>query len=190
MTRTVNHPSSRLDAALVPLLAVLSLVSLSISPGGVHAAGAPVPLLLVTDSRNTVDPFGAYLAEILRAEGFPTVATADVSALAPSLVSGVGILLLGPTPGLSADQVITLSDYVSGGGRLIAMRPPAALAPLFGVTRIGNETNEPYMRIAASGLGAGFGTTPSPVQPSAPNNTLRGATAGPTLDRSFSTVTA
>src|SRR4051812_43349018 len=77
MARTVHHPSYRLLASLALILATVSLAPQAILPDGVRAAGVSTPLLLVTDGGNSADPFGPYLAEILRVEGFPTVATAD-----------------------------------------------------------------------------------------------------------------
>ena len=171
-------------------LVISATLSLSLVPHAeVHAAGAVPLMLLVTDSANTADPFGPYLGEILRAEGLPTFATADISALTPAMLSTSGIVTLGPTSGISTDQVTMLTNFVQGGGRLLAMRPPTSLAPLFGVTPAGGTTTEPYMKIVGSGLGAGFNTTPLQVHPSADTYTLNGATAVATLYNSFTTAT-
>src|SRR5215475_1419472 len=53
VTRSVDYLSCRLLAALLPLLAMLSLASQDVPLAAVHAAGSPSPLLLVTDSTNT-----------------------------------------------------------------------------------------------------------------------------------------
>jgi hypothetical protein len=171
-------------------LVISATLSLSLVPhANVRAAGAVAPMLLVTDSANTADPFGPYLGEILRAEGLPTFGTADVSTLSPTMLSTSGIVILGPTTGLSANQVTMLTNFVQGGGHLIAMRPPAALASPFGVTLAGGTTTEPFMKIVGSGLGAGFNTTPLQVHPVADNYTLSGATAVATLNSSFTAAT-
>src|SRR6476659_3118941 len=144
---------------LLPYL-LTALGAIAVSPISVRvSAAATVPILVVTDSSNTADPYGAYLSEIMRAEGLPTFATADLSTLSTPALSGVGVLLLGPTAGLTQTQISTLSAYVQGGGQLIAMQPPPSLADLFGVTPVGSTTTEGYLRISSGGLGAGFTTS-------------------------------
>jgi hypothetical protein len=171
-------------------LVISATLNLSLVPHmDVRAAGSVPPMLLITDSANTADPFGPYLGEILRAEGLPTFETADVSALSAAMLSTAGIVILGPTSGISPDQVTMLTNYVQGGGHLIAMRPPAALAALFGVTAAGGTTTEPFMKIVGSGLGAGFNMPPLQVHPSSDNYTLSGATAVATLYSSFTAAT-
>ncbi|MCA1667276.1 MAG: hypothetical protein LC793_07735 [Thermomicrobia bacterium] len=166
--------SLHLCGVFLALAAMLLLQSVSLR---VVAANA-TPLLVITDSAsaNSADPYGPDLAEILRAEGIPTFATADIGALSDALLAGVGTLLLGPTVSLSANQVTTLTTYVQGGGRLIAMHPPASLASLFGVSPVGGATTEGYIKIGPAGLGAGFNTTPLQIHAPADNYALAGAT--------------
>src|SRR5262249_30203521 len=90
------------------LLAVV-LIALSVAAPAQRVAGASVlPVLLVTDSTNSTDPFGSYLGEILRAEGFPTFNTADVSTVTTTTLSSYTTVLLGPISSASAGLVNTL----------------------------------------------------------------------------------
>jgi hypothetical protein len=174
---------------ILSLLASL-IFAANTTPPSLRAAGIGTPLLVVTDAANAADPFGPYLGEILRTEGFTTFQTADVSALPTMQLADIGIILLGSTATLSAGHVTALTNYVQNGGRLIAMRPPAALASLFGVTPVGSTTVEPYMKMAGIGLSTGFNTTPLQVHPAADNYTLAGATAVAALYSSFANATA
>jgi IPT/TIG domain len=169
------------------LLGMFLIMSATLPPQplSLHvSAASTTPILLVTDGADTADPYGPYLGEILRAEGMPTFGTADIATLSDALLAGVGVLLLGPTAGLSADQVTIVTNYVRGGGRLIAMRPPASLAPLFGVSPAGSATNEGYITIGPAGLGAGFNATPLQIHAPADDYTLAGATAVASLSSS------
>jgi hypothetical protein len=171
------------------LLALVAVALTTGTPPHRVSGAAPPAALLVTAASNTADPFGPYLGEILRAEGFPTFATADVSALTATLLSAYAIVLLGPVAVLSGAQASALTDYVQGGGRLIAMRPPTALAPLFGVTAVGSTTGDGYLAISGSGLGGGFTTTPLQRHAIADNYTLSGATTVATLYSSSTIAT-
>ena len=58
---------------------------------GIHSQALPPPILLITNSAAS-NPFGAYLAEILRAEGFNQFATKNLSAVtAGDLASAIPI---------------------------------------------------------------------------------------------------
>ncbi len=89
----------------------------------------PAPILLAINERSD-NPFGAYLAEILRAEGLNCFRTIRLSALDAATLGTFAIVLL-------SDGVLTraesemFSAYVAGGGKLIAMRPEASA--LFGI---------------------------------------------------------
>ena len=115
------------------------------APGG--------PVLVVT---NPGDRFSDYYAEILRAEGLNEFATANVGSLSAGLLSSYQVVVLAPA-GLSGDQVGTLSNWVAGGGNLIAMRPGNELAGLAGLGGDAGDEADGYIQInTTSGPGAGL----------------------------------
>ena len=91
---------------------------------------SPPPLLVVTSSAN---PFAAYLTEILRNEGLDEFTTLDASLLSSTVLSNFDVVLLGDIA-LTSSQVTTLTNWVNGGGKLIAMHPDKQLAGLLGLT--------------------------------------------------------
>src|SRR6476660_7921955 len=86
------------------------------------------PILVVTSSSST---YGKYYAEILRTEGLNNFAVADISAMTPTALSAYDVVVLSKMT-LSSDQVTTLTNWVNGGGNLIAMGPDLQLANLLG----------------------------------------------------------
>jgi hypothetical protein len=131
---------------------VLSQLTNFASPKPVQAAGVP-PLLVVVDA--TTSPLGAYLEEILNAEGLNDYEVRPLADLSSALLAGRRAVLLGEAAP-SASQVAALDSFVSGGGGLVAMRPAASLGGTLGVTMQGGTTSEAYMRITDATLGAGL----------------------------------
>lgn len=105
------------------------------------------PILLLTNS--AANPFGPYLAEILRAEGLNLFQVADAQTLSEEQLNQFALVLLAEGP-LTEQHVGWLIDYVAGGGRLIAMRPEANLTPLCGVEQETGATSEGYLKIEAT----------------------------------------
>ena len=103
------------------------------------------PLLLLTNER-AENPFGAYLAEILRAEGLNCFQVARLSSMDSATLGQFSLVLLAEGP-LDQAQVELLGSYVARGGRLIAMRPDARLAPLLGLERTAGSTAEGYVQV-------------------------------------------
>ena len=111
------------------------------------------PILVIADPGN---PFTRYTAEILRAEGLNAFAVADIAAVDAQLLADHVIVILGELP-LDAAQATLLADWVSGGGRLIAMRPDADLLPLLGLDSAAGTLSNAYLRIdTAESPGAGL----------------------------------
>jgi hypothetical protein len=151
-----------LAAAFLMIVTTAAPAAIPPPPGG--------PILVVTSS---ADGFGRYLPEILRQEGLNEFDVADVGSLSPQLLAGHGVVVLGPT-GLNATQAATLTAYVQAGGGLIAMRPPAILAPLLGLADTGSTVSDASMiPSAASGVIA----TPMQFHGTANVYTLNGAGA-------------
>jgi hypothetical protein len=148
----------------------------TIGPGG--------PILVVT---TTANPFSTYYAEILRGEGANAFATADLSQVTPTLLGGYDAVILGETP-LTASQVTTFSNWVTGGGNLIAMRPDKQLAGLFGLTSVTGTLSNAYLQVDASTApGAGIVSATMQFHGASDLYTLNGATQ---IARLFSTATA
>jgi len=118
-------------------------------------AASPI-LVLVNDAAD--NPFGRYLAEILRAEGLNCFQLASASNLDSAPLAWYDLVLLAEGP-LNTRQVEVLEDYVTNGGRLVAMRPDARLAPLLGLERLGGSTVEGYLQVDPSHpVGQGIAT--------------------------------
>ncbi len=107
---------------------------------------APIMLLLNDQSDNH---FGAYLGEILRAEGLNSYHTLDISAIKDGVLEPYDILILAEG-GLNTTQVDILSKYVAQGGRLISMRPDSQIAPLLGIEKIAGSQSEGYIKADAN----------------------------------------
>ncbi len=148
---------------------------------------SPPQILVVTSSSN---PFGSYLAEILRNEGLDEFTTLDASLLSSTVLSNFDIALLGDTA-LNASQVTTLTNWVNGGGKLIAMHPDKRLAGLLGLTALGTTRANAYLKVDTS-TGPGVGITGQTIQyhGSADRYSLNGATAVATLYSNATTATS
>ena len=93
--------------------------------------------------------FGKYYAEILRTEGFNAFSVMDISAVTATTLANYDVVILAAMP-LSASQVTMLSDWVTAGGNLIAMRPDPQLSGLLGLTATGSTVSEGYLRVDTS----------------------------------------
>ena len=101
------------------------LVVLSASPASAMEVNAATrPILLIVNS-SASNKFGAYLGEILRAEGLNAFDQVELSSLTAAQLSQHDLAILAQTP-LSSAQATMLTTYVSSGGALLAMRPDCA----------------------------------------------------------------
>ena len=109
------------------------------------AQTATAPVLLVTNDTG-IGKYGRYTEEILRAEGFNSYDKALIGGINPSLLSQYSLVILGRTA-LTADQATTLRNYVNGGGHLLAFRPDAQIADVFGLGTGAGQQTDGYMKI-------------------------------------------
>ena len=109
-------------------------------------SGAGGPILVVTSPTN---PFTQYYAEILRAEGLNQFATAGLSSVTSTLLADYDVVILGEQS-LTAAQVTTFTNWVTGGGKLIAMRPDKQLATLLGIVDQNSTQSNRYLTIDTS----------------------------------------
>ncbi len=132
------------------------------------------PILLLINEQGD-NPFGAYLAEILRAEGMNCFQVARLSDLEHIPLERFDLVLLAEGP-LNNDQVALLEGYVARGGRLVAMRPDVRLASLFGVERVSGSTAEGYLQVdAGHPVGQGIATETLQFHGTADHYRLAGA---------------
>lgn len=111
---------------------------------------------LLIDSRQWRNRFGRYAGEILVAEGIGDVTEVELAGLTGEELGQYGVAVLtacGATPGLEA----LLAAYVEGGGRLVLLRPDAALAKLVGLQPLHRVAHGASLLLNTSaGPGAGF----------------------------------
>ena len=147
--------------------------------GGVRVttalSGTSPILLLLPD--NATNPFGAYLGEILRAEGLNCFHVAPLSAATSRTLEPYDIALLAEGS-LDTEQVSLLEGYVFRGGRLVCMRPDARLASLFGIESLPGTVSEGYVRVTPDHpVGAGIATGSLQFHGTADRYRLEGAKA-------------
>jgi hypothetical protein len=145
------------------------------------------PILVVAGSAN---PFGKYLAEILRTEGLNAFGVASLSAVSSSTLSNFDVVLLGETS-LTNQQVNMLTNWVNAGGNLIAMRPDKKLAPLLGLAATANTLSNGYLLIqTATAPGAGLVAETIQFHGAADRYTVGDATTVATLFSNATTATS
>ena len=148
--------------AALGLLLVLLGARLPVS----RAASPTAPILLVVNDAGP-SKFGRYLGEILRAEGLNNLDVMDISGLTATALAQHDLTILAQTP-LTSDQAITLTNYVSGGGRLLAMRPDAQIKGVFGLGTASGVLNDGYLKINDSasfnGVAPGLGLVTATLQ--------------------------
>ena len=115
-------------------------------PGPPPDEGPGGPVLVL--SRSTA-PFSRYYAEILRTEGLNEFTVKDISTVTAATLGAYDVVIVGDFA-LTAAQVTMLSDWVNGGGDLVAMRPDKQLAGLLGLTDAGATLGNAYLRIDTS----------------------------------------
>ncbi len=149
-------------------------------------SGPGGPILVITKSSN---PFTQYYAEILRAEGLNEFAVRDISSVSAATLAGYDVAILGDMT-LTAAQVTTLSDWVGGGGNLIAMRPDPQLATLLGLSGGPTTLANGYVKVDTSRApGAGIAADTMQYHGTAARWALSGATSVATLYSDASTAT-
>ncbi len=178
--RLLKHP------LFVLALGLLCSVGLSAqNPPPTQGPGGPV--LVVTTS---TDPFGTYYAEILRNEGFNLFSVADISTVTATTLNNYDVVILAGMP-LTSAQVSMFTNWVNGGGRLIAMRPDKQLASLLGLADAGSTLASAYLLVnTTSGPGVGIVNQTIQFHGAADLYALNGATGVATLYSNSSTATS
>jgi hypothetical protein len=132
------------------------------------------PILVISKASN---PFTRYYAEILRAEGLNSFTVRDIANVTPASLAGFDAVILGDMA-LTGGQVTMLSDWVTAGGDLVAMRPDKQLAGLLGLTDAGATLSNAYMRVDVTRQpGAGIVSQTMQFHGTADRYGLNGATS-------------
>jgi hypothetical protein len=182
-----RRSSDRLRAAILAA-ALLMLVCAGVARAQTPAQGPGGPILVVTKPG---DPFGSYYAEILRAEGLNEFAVTSASAVTAQTLAQYQVVLLAANDALTDAQAGLLTQWVWGGGNLIAMRPGAKLARLLGLGSDAGDLGNGYLRInTATAPGAGLTGTTMQFHGTADRWSLAGASSIATLYANASAGTA
>ena len=151
----------------------------SFTTGAAPAGSGPGGPILVISS--AVNPYTRYYDEILKAEGLNEFALQDIAAITPALLSSYKVAILGDMQ-LTSSQVSILTNWVSGGGSLIAVHPDKQLASMLGLTATAGTLSDAYLQInTTSGPGVGIVGQTIQYHSSADLYTLSGATKVATL---------
>ncbi|WP_341525543.1 DUF4082 domain-containing protein [Nostoc sp. UHCC 0302] len=148
------------------------------APGG--------PILVITSASK---PFNKYYAEILRTEGFNSFNESDISSVTAATLANYDVVILGETT-LTSAQVTMFTNWVTGGGNLIAMRPDTQLASLLGLTNAASTLANAYLLVDTS-TDVGDGIVDQTIQfhGTADRYTLSGASSIASLYTNATTAT-
>ena len=142
----------------------------SVGPGG--------PILVVASAAN---PFSHYYAEILRTEGLNAFTVTDITLVTAAVLANYDVVILGEMS-LTSAQVAMFTDWVTGGGQLIAMRPDKQLAGLLGLTDASATLADAYLLVdTSSPPGAGIVNQTMQFHGTADRYTANGAASLATL---------
>ena len=169
-----NPLASRFTASFTTAAAPVAMTA---GPGG--------PVLVVTTA---ADPFSTYAAELLRAEGLTSFAMKDLAAVTVTDLNAVDAVVLGAAA-LTPAQVTLFTNFVTGGGTLVAFRPDKQLASLLGLTDAAATLANAYVKVNATGAGIGIESQTMQFHGTADLYTLSGATAVATLYSNATTAT-
>ncbi|MDQ1500917.1 MAG: hypothetical protein QOI86_4257, partial [Actinomycetota bacterium] len=151
-----NHSRSSPRGHWKPIFGVALVATLALGlPAPAPAASLPgstgAPIVVIA-----ADGFGRYLGDILEAEGLNEYQVVDHSAVSADMLRTHKTALLGPDA-LSAAEVTTLSNWVTAGGNLIAMKPDKQLAGLLGLSSTAGTLSDSYLKVdTGSSPGAGI----------------------------------
>ncbi len=140
----------RMICACMAVLATVVLTS------GVANGQANIGVVLNSGAEN---PFGGYLKEILKAEGFRDLQTVPLGGLTLKKLRSYKTIVLSDTS-LTKSQADMFRRYVSGGGSLIAMRPDSKLDTVFGLVRSKAKVSGGFIKISSrTPIGGGLETS-------------------------------
>jgi uncharacterized protein DUF4082/Big-like domain-containing protein/N,N-dimethylformamidase beta subunit-like protein/purple acid phosphatase-like protein/all-beta uncharacterized protein/BACON domain-containing protein len=155
-------------------------------PAPPPTTGPGGPILVIASAPN---PFTQYYAEILRAEGLNAFNVMDITAVSSSTLASYDVAILGDMA-LTSAQVAMLSDWVTAGGNLIAMRPDKKLASLLGLADAAATLSDAYLLVDTSAApGTGIAGQTMQFHGNADRYAVAGATAVASLYSTANTAT-
>ena len=144
------------------------------------------PILVISSA---VNPYTQYFSEILSTEGLNEYTVTDLSQVTSATLANYDVVILGDML-LSASQVSMLSNWVTGGGYLIAMHPDPQLAGLLGLAPLSSSLSDAYVLVqTTAGPGVGIVGQTMQFHGSAELYTSNGASAIATLYQNATTPT-
>ena len=189
------RPSISLAWKSITAISLLLLLANLWRPAATLAVLDPAPILLVVND-SAANKFGRYLGEILRAEGLNEFEVITLSAMTLTELNKHDLTILAETT-LSAGEAATLTTYVNGGGRLIAMRPDSQIKALFDLGASAGTLADGYLKIDDTALvngtapGSGLSTQTLQIHGGTDRySTLAGAITVAQLYSDASTITA
>jgi Domain of unknown function (DUF4082)/Bacterial Ig-like domain len=189
MMSLVDHAKAKTAQWALGLMVLCVLALTALAPRWAGAVLNPPPggpILIITSPTST---FGAYYGEILRNEGLNAFAMADIGSVSAATLASYDVVVLAKAA-LTPAQVTMFTNWVNGGGNLIAMAPDAQLAPLLGLTATGTTLPEGYLLInTAAAPGAGLVGQTMQYHGTADRYALNGATSVATLYSTATTAT-
>lgn len=173
---------------LVCIVITLSLLAWgTVTPAAAQSGGTPI-LVVVNDA--APNKFGRYLGEILRAEGLNSFDIAALNSVTAAQIAAYKVTILAETP-LSGAQATLLTNYVNGGGYLIAMRPDAQIKNLFGLDSASGTQTDGYLKMSGTGPSQGLNTATLQIHGTTDRyTTAAGATTLAQLYSNATTATA
>ena len=152
---------------------------------GQAALGSPILVLT-----NAADPFSQYYQQIILTEGLNEYGLSDVSSVTNGTLGQYDVAILAQTA-LTSTQVTAISNWVNGGGILIAIRPDKQLAGLLGLVDANSTISEGYLLVNTNSVpGAGIVGQTIQFHGTADAYTLGSATSLATLYSDAVTPTA
>jgi methionine-rich copper-binding protein CopC len=186
-TKYTSKVSGAKDAAGNAMTPVTWSFTTAAPPPPPPDQGPGGPIALVTSSSN---PYSKYFAEILRTEGLNEFKAIDVSTLSSTALAAYDVVVLGNVD-VTAGQATMLSDWVNGGGNLIAMKPDSDLSSLLGITSASGTSDDDYLKVdPTTAPGAGIVSTTIQYHGTADHYSLSGAQAIASIYSNASTETS
>ncbi len=141
---------------LKQIMPVILVICLFIARTNYAAANSTYPILILADNKS----FGPYTGEILKTEGFNEFqiqSFADAK-LTLKWLEKFDVIIL-TDMNLTIHQAGLLTNYVSGGGNLIAFKPDKKLNGIFGIEDAGGTTDAAYILLKTNtAIGNGITT--------------------------------
>lgn len=180
----------------LPRLALIAFLLLTISmmtgrglPTTSIAQGSTAPIVLVLNSSSS-NPFGPYLAEILRTEGITAFDTVQLGSLTQTQLNGYSMAILAETT-LTSGQASMFNSYVATSGRsLIVMKPDSQLASMLGITRQGTATTvDGYINKTTHAVATGMSSSTIQFKGTADNYSITSGSGAVEVAELYSSAT-